>query len=62
MCGFDLESSIPSSDFVAAARERNLLIHSAGPHTIRIIPPLTITLDELDAGLGLLEDTLRSFQ
>jgi 4-aminobutyrate aminotransferase-like enzyme len=46
---------------VAAARERGLLLLSCGLYgeAIRLLPPLTLTDDELDEGLGALEAALR---
>jgi N-acetyl-gamma-glutamyl-phosphate reductase/acetylglutamate kinase len=58
--GFDVDPSRSSSDIVLEARDRGLLIHSAGPHTIRLIPALNITLDELDEGLDILSGVLAS--
>jgi 4-aminobutyrate aminotransferase-like enzyme len=43
---------------VAAARERGLLVLTAGPQVIRLIPPLVITLEELERGVGILEAVL----
>jgi 4-aminobutyrate aminotransferase / (S)-3-amino-2-methylpropionate transaminase / 5-aminovalerate transaminase len=47
---------------VAAARERGLLLLSCGLYgeTIRLLPPLTISDDELTEGLSALEAALRS--
>ena len=42
----------------AAARERHLLILTAGPTVIRIVPPLTITREELERGVTILEEVL----
>jgi 4-aminobutyrate aminotransferase / (S)-3-amino-2-methylpropionate transaminase / 5-aminovalerate transaminase len=46
---------------VAAARERGLLLLSCGLYgeAIRLLPPLTLTDEELDEGLGTLEAALR---
>jgi len=43
---------------VGAARERRLLILSAGPTVLRILPPLVITGDEIDRGLAILAEVL----
>ena len=44
----------------AAAYERGLVLLSCGLYgnVIRLLPPLTITTDELDEGLGILEESL----
>jgi 4-aminobutyrate aminotransferase-like enzyme len=44
---------------VTEALARGLVIGTAGPQTLRLTPPLTITDDELELGLELLEGALR---
>lgn len=46
------------SRILSVARENGLLILKSGGNIIRIAPPLVITADEIDRGLGLLEVTL----
>ena len=53
-----LELSEPAAPFVTAARERGLLVLTAGPEVIRIIPPLVITETELERGVAILEAVL----
>jgi acetylornithine/N-succinyldiaminopimelate aminotransferase len=53
-----LELSEPAAPAVAAARERGLLVLTAGPQVIRLIPPLVITPEELERGVGILEQVL----
>lgn len=53
-----LELGEPAAPVVAAARERGLLVLTAGPQVIRLIPPLVITLEELERGVGILEAVL----
>ena len=48
----------PAADVVADCLERGLLVGTAGERTLRVSPPLTITTDELDHGLEILEDVL----
>ena len=45
---------------VSAAFERDLLLLSCGLYgnVIRLLPPLTISVEELDEGLAILEDAL----
>jgi acetylornithine aminotransferase len=43
---------------VAAARERHLLVLTAGPNVIRIVPPLTISREDLERGVTTLEEVL----
>jgi acetylornithine/succinyldiaminopimelate/putrescine aminotransferase len=44
---------------VVRARELGLLVVSAGPDVVRIVPPLNITTAELDEGLAILSEALR---
>jgi acetylornithine/N-succinyldiaminopimelate aminotransferase len=46
MIGADLD--IPSSDIVDAGYKKGLLLVNAGPHTLRLVPPLIITRQEID--------------
>lgn len=48
----------PAAPVVTAAREGGLLVVSAGPDVVRIVPPLTITESEIDEGLHILERAL----
>ena len=43
---------------ITAARERGLLIISAGTNTLRFVPPLIISDAEIDKGMGILEDAM----
>ncbi len=51
-----LELNEVAAPVVAAARERHLLVLTAGPTVIRMVPPLTITRDELERGVAILEE------
>src|SRR5213594_3396209 len=53
-----LELAEPAAPIVAAARERGLLVVTAGPQVIRLLPPLVITVPELERGLAILEEIL----
>ncbi|KAF6806944.1 acetylornithine aminotransferase [Colletotrichum sojae] len=46
------------SPIVKAARERGLLIITAGTNTLRFVPPLTITEKEIQQGLDILEEAI----
>lgn len=48
----------PAREIVAIAREAGLLILTAGEYTLRLLPPLVTTRDELAQGVGLLEQSL----
>lgn len=56
MWGFDVVE--PAADIIVRAREAGLLLVSAGEHTIRILPPLVATQDDLARGLVVLEGVL----
>ena len=53
-----LELTEPAAPFVAAARERGLLILTAGVNVLRLVPPLVITPQELERGTTVLEAVL----
>ncbi|KAI9870420.1 MAG: acetylornithine aminotransferase, partial [Pleopsidium flavum] len=44
---------------VTAARERGLLIITCGTNTLRFVPPLVISNDEISEGLAVLEEAMR---
>ncbi|MEW5914851.1 MAG: acetylornithine transaminase [Gemmatimonadota bacterium] len=58
MWGVDIGE--PAGDVIARAREKGLLLVSAGEHTIRLLPPLVISRDDVAAGLALLEESLQA--
>jgi len=43
-----LELDVPANDVVEAGYEHGLLLVGAGPSTLRLVPPLVITHDEID--------------
>jgi acetylornithine/N-succinyldiaminopimelate aminotransferase len=45
----------PAGEIVSRARENGLLILTAGEHTLRLLPPLIATREELAQGLAHLE-------
>ena len=47
-----------AADIVADCLDLGLLVGTAGDHTLRLTPPLTITTEELEHALGLLEEVL----
>ena len=59
-CGlmWGLELNEVAAPVVAAARERHLLVLTAGPTVIRIVPPLTVTRGELERGVTILDEVL----
>jgi acetylornithine/N-succinyldiaminopimelate aminotransferase len=53
-----VELAEPAAPFVVAAREQRLLVLTAGPNVIRIVPPLIVTRPELERGAAMLEEVL----
>jgi acetylornithine/N-succinyldiaminopimelate aminotransferase len=53
-----LDTLAPAAEIVGQAREAGLLVCTAGDHTVRLLPPLTITHDELARGVALLEEAV----
>lgn len=56
MWGMDVHE--PAAAVIARAFSHGLLLVSAGEHTIRFLPPLVISREELSAGLAILERAL----
>ena len=48
----------PAADVVADCLDHGLLVGTAGESSLRLTPPLTLTTDELDQGLAILEEVL----
>ncbi len=57
MWGMDVHE--PAAAIIGRAFERGLLMVSAGEHTLRFLPPLVITKDELAKGLEILEAAIK---
>ena len=53
-----LELNDAAAPVVAAARDRHLLVLTAGATVIRIVPPLTVRRDELERGVAILAEVL----
>ncbi len=47
-----------AGEIVGACLERQLLVTSAGETTVRLTPPLTVSPEEIDQALGVLEEVL----
>lgn len=58
MIGIVLKESVDRSALVKALYNHNLLVLTAGPKTIRLLPPLVISQEEMDTGLAALKDVL----
>ena len=53
-----VELSEPAGPVVTAAREKGLLVLTAGPTVLRIVPPLVISKQDLERGVAILEEVL----
>jgi acetylornithine/succinyldiaminopimelate/putrescine aminotransferase len=53
-----VELAEPAGPIVAAARERGLLVATAGPTVLRMLPPLVISPEDLARGIAILEGVL----
>ena len=56
MWGIDVGE--PAGEVVTRARDAGLLILTAGDHTVRLLPPLVMTRDDLARGLAILEQVI----
>ncbi len=60
MLGIGVDGTQSHKALVGKLNDAGLLCLTAGKDTIRLLPPLTITYDELDRGLAIFEATLKS--
>ena len=56
---FGIDVGEPASEIIARARSQGLLLVSAGEYTVRLLPPLIISREDLAQGLSILEGALR---
>jgi acetylornithine/N-succinyldiaminopimelate aminotransferase len=47
--------TVPPGDVVTACRENKVLVLTAGDDTVRLLPPLVVTDEELDTGLAAMQ-------
>lgn len=50
--------TVEVAPYIAAAEEKGLLLVGAGPNVIRILPPLTVTKEEIDEAITILKTIL----
>lgn len=55
MCGMQFKDELPVGNVVRAAREHGLIVISAGLNTLRFVPPLIITKQNVDEMIDILE-------
>ncbi|SOC03339.1 acetylornithine aminotransferase [Ureibacillus xyleni] len=58
MLGIDCGQDV--SPFVVKAEEKGLLLVAAGPQVLRLLPPLNVTIEEIDQAVEILEEVLLS--
>ncbi|KAJ3099227.1 acetylornithine aminotransferase [Phlyctochytrium planicorne] len=58
MIGVQLRETVETSLFVDLCRERGVMVLSAGCNTVRIVPPLIITKEEVDEAMEVFEDVV----
>ena len=57
MIGIEVKPGRTNRDVAVQLMENGLLVLTAGP-ALRLLPPLTITKDEMDKGLAIMKQTL----
>ena len=50
MCGLRVKDAETLTKIINAAREHGVMVLKAGRNTLRFLPPLTITKEEIDEG------------
>ncbi len=58
MIGITLNEGYVNRELAVRMNAKGLLVLTAGQNVIRLLPPLTISADELDAGLAIMKDVL----
>jgi acetylornithine/N-succinyldiaminopimelate aminotransferase len=56
LLAFDTER--PAADIIAAAFDRGLVIGTAGANTVRLTPPLTLSVEEADLAIAIVQEVL----
>ena len=54
--GFELVENISASDFVSIARSKGLLLVGAAENTVRLLPPLNTSEDEINEAFEILNE------
>ena len=57
-----LKLNVPNTDFAAAARVQDLLVIPAGDNVVRLLPPLTVTEDEVGSAVDRLDAAATSLE
>lgn len=62
LMGLELRESVPTSLFVDLCREKGVLVVSASSNTIRIIPALTVTREEIEKAFAIFETVISTME
>ncbi|KAI8916722.1 pyridoxal phosphate-dependent transferase [Powellomyces hirtus] len=62
MVGLQLRDSVDPALFVDLAREQGVLVISAGNNTVRLVPPLIITKEQIDHAVVVFEDVISDME
>ncbi len=60
MRGIQFTDKVPAALFEGKLKERGYLVNVAGNNTVRLVPPLTITREEIDGLIAALDDVCAS--
>jgi L-lysine 6-transaminase len=60
MCAFDVPDADTRSRLLSAAMERGMMGLPCGEVTVRVRPPLTVATEEVDRGIKILRESLKS--
>ncbi len=60
MRGIEFSQKLPAKIIESKLRERGFLVNVAGNNTVRLVPPLTITREEIDGLISALDDICAS--
>lgn len=60
MRGIQFTDKVPAALFEGKLKERGYLVNVAGNNTVRLVPPLTITREEIDGLVAALDDVCAS--
>jgi acetylornithine aminotransferase len=60
MLGAQLEAQLPAAAVVTAALERGLIVNAVASDTVRWVPPLTVTEDEIAEAVAIFAEAIAS--
>ena len=60
--GFQLQENIVAGDFGNISREKGLLLVGAAENTIRLLPPLNTSKEEIDQAFEILSEVVKEIK